>query len=238
MDVGTLLAVVVVGYLIGAVSFARIVGSRVMPGEDLSKTELQIPGGATIEYTGVSATSVGARTGPKWGIVVGVLDMLKAFIPVLVLRLIWPDESYYLVAAVAVLIGHNYPVYYRFKGGRGQASLYGGLLAVDPIAVLVTTPLGMLLGLAVREMLVAYVGGQILLIPWFIFFGDGPQVVYAIVINVLFTIATIPEIKEYVASYRAGEIKQIETWAEFKSSHPAMGSGRLDPDDAGGGAGE
>jgi len=164
--------------------------------------------------------------------------MLKAFIPVLVLRLIWPDESYYLVAAVAVLVGHNYPIYYRFKGGRGQASLYGGLFAIDPIAVLVTTPLGMLLGLALKEMLIAYVGGQLLLIPWFILFGDAPEVVYAIVINVLFTIATIPEIKEYVAKYRAGELKQIESWEEFRTSHPAMGSGRLNADDAGDGAAE
>ena len=231
MDIGTVIGVAVVGYLLGSVSFARLVGNRLMPGEDLSKTNLHVPGGSTVEYTGVSATSVGARKGPKWGMLVGVLDMLKAFVPVLVLRLIWPDESYYLIAGVAVLVGHNYPIYYRFKGGRGQASLYGGFLAIDPIAVLVTTPVGMLVGLAIREMLFGYVGGQLLMILWFALFGDGAQVVYAIVVNLIFTIATIPEIKGYWAKRQAGEIKQIESWEEFKTSHPAMGNERYGDDD-------
>lgn len=228
MDPALTLGVAIAGYLIGSVSFARIVGRRVVPDEDLSTTPLELPGGATIEYSGISATSIGARTGPKWGIVVGLADMLKAFIPVLAARLIWPDESYYLVIAVAVIVGHNYPVYYHFKGGRGQSPLYGGVFAVDPLAPLVTTSVGILAGLAVSEMLVGYVLGQLLLIPWFMWQGTTDEVIYAIAINVLFTIATWPELQAYLAKRRAGEVKQIETWDEFKSAHPAMGSGRLD----------
>jgi glycerol-3-phosphate acyltransferase PlsY len=228
VDPALTLAVAVSGYLIGSISFARIVGHLVVPDEDLSTTPLELPGGATIEYGGISATSIGARTGPKWGVVVGLADMLKAFVPVLAARLIWPDESYYLVIAVAVIVGHNYPVYYRFKGGRGQSPLYGGVFAVDPLAPLVTTSVGMLVGLAVREMLVAYVLGQLLLIPWFMWQGTTGEVVYAIAINLLFTIATWPELRAYLAKRRTGEVKQIETWDELKSSHPAMGTGRLD----------
>ena len=118
------LAVVTAAYLMGSVSFARIVGRRVVPTADLATTELQLPGGASIEYSGVSATSIGARSGPKWGIVVVVGDAAKAFLPVLVARLIWPGDPYYLLAAVAVLLGHNYPVFHRFRGGRAHSPRY------------------------------------------------------------------------------------------------------------------
>ncbi len=229
MTAGVIIALTVAGYLLGSISFARMVGSRVVPDADLSATDLQLPGGSTIEYSGVSATSVGARTGPKWGIVVGVGDMLKAFVPTLVVRLIWPDESYHLITAVAVMFGHNYPVFYRFKGGRGQSPLYGGLLAVDWLALPVTSVVGAAVGLfIIRDMFFAYLLGQWLLIPWFIWRGGPAEIAYAVTINLLFAIATIPEFKGYLAKRRAGELKQVASWQDFKTSHPAMGTGRLD----------
>ena len=232
MEASIVITVVVVGYLLGSISFARLVGNKVLPGDDLKATPLELPGGATIEYGGISATAVGARTGPKWGIVVGLGDMAKAFIPVLVARLLWPDESYHLVMAVAVIVGHNYPVFYKFHGGRGQSPIYGGLFAVDPIAIPITTLVGLGVGLVVlRDMFVAYTLGQFLLIPWFVWQGTGEEVIYAIVINLLFVVATIPESKKYFAARRSGELKQIGSWKEFTSSHPAMGTGRLADED-------
>ena len=220
------------GYLIGSISFARLVGRRVVPDADLTSTNLELPGGATIDYGGVSATSIGARTGPKWGIVVGVGDMAKAFVPTLAVRLLWPDESYHLITAVAVMFGHNYPIYYRFKGGRGQSPLYGGLLAVDWIALPATTALGVVVGLFVmRDMLIAYSLGQWLLIPWFAWRAGPPEVAYAVAINLLYTIAMIPELRSYLAKRRAGELKQVASWREFRTSHPAMGTGRVDADE-------
>lgn len=228
-------AAVASGYLIGSISFARIVGRRVAPGDDLSSTPLELPGGATIEYGGVSATAIGARTGPKWGMVVGIGDMLKAFVPVLVARLIWPNDSYHLVLAVAVVAGHNYPVFHRFRGGRGQSPLYGGVLAVAPLAIPVTLVLGLGVGLFVlRDMFAAYVLGQWLLVPWFMIWGATPEVAYAVAVNVLFAVATIPESRRYLAARRSGELKQIASWREFVSSHPAMGTGRLAADDVDG----
>lgn len=228
MSVGIAVSAAVVGYLLGSISFARLVGRKVAPGADLTATDLELPGGATIEYGGVSATSIGARTGPKWGIVVGVGDMAKAFVPTLAARLIWPDDSYHLITAVAVMLGHNYPIFHRFKGGRGQSPLYGGLLAVDWVALPVTTLLGVAVGLFVlRDMLVAYSLGQWLLIPWFIWRAGPPEVAYAVAINLLYTLAMVPELRSYLAQRRAGELKQVSSWREFKSSHPAMGTGRL-----------
>ena len=218
----------VAGYVLGSVSFARIVGRRVVPGDDLASTPLELPGGATIEYGGVSATAIGARTGPRWGVVVGIGDMLKAFVPVLVTRLAWPDQSYHLVVAVAVVAGHNYPVFHRFKGGRGQSPLYGGVLAIAPLAIPVTLAAGLGVGLFVlRDMFAAYVLGQWLLVPWFAVFGTTDEVIYATAVNLLFAVATIPESRRYLHARRRGDLKQISSWKEFVSSHPAMGTGRL-----------
>lgn len=216
------------GYLVGAVSFARIVGARVAPGEDLSTTELNLPGDATIDYGGVSATSIAVRGGPKWGIVTGLLDMAKAFLPVLVVRLAWPDEPYHLVVAVAAVVGHNYPIYHRFKGGRGQTPIYGGLLAVDWPALPVTTVIGSLVGLILlRDMFAAYALGMWLLVPWFWWRADTAHVVYAVAVNLLFMVAMIPETREYFARRRAGELDQVKSWSDFKRSHPAVrGRGR------------
>lgn len=229
MDWGLAAGVAAIGYLLGSISFARLVGTRVIPEADLSSTDLELPGGATITYSGVSATSIGARTGPKWGIVTGVGDMAKALVPTLIVRLLWPDDSYHLVVAVAVVMGHNYPVFYRFKGGRGQAPIYGGLLAVDWLAIPVTTAVGVAVGLwVIRDMMWAYTLGQWLLIPWFLWRGSAPEVAYALIVNVLFTVATLPEIREYFAKRRAGELKQVSSWRDFTKAHPAMGTGRLD----------
>ncbi len=231
MDLLPAVALGVAGYFVGAVSFARLIAARVIPGEDIRSTTMELVGGATLEYGGVSATAVGARTGPRWGLVVGVLDMLKAFVPVLAVRLIWPDEWWHLVVAVMVVAGHNWPVYYRFRGGRGQSPLYGGLAAVDWVAIPVTTLAGLFVGLVVlRDMFFAYTLGQFLLIPWFWWQGTPQEVAYAVAINLLFVLATIPEIKAYFAKRRTGELRQVTSWRDFRSSHPAMGSGRDTPD--------
>ena len=211
------------GYLIGSVSFARIVGRRIAPGADLSKNTLDLPGDATIDYGGVSATSIAIRGGPKWGSFTGLLDMAKAFIPTLVVRLIWPDESYHLVVAVATIVGHNYPVYYRFRGGRGQTPIYGSLLAIDWIAVPITTIVGIVVGVGLlKDMFIAYTLGMWLLVPWFAWRAGSPEVAYAVIANALFMVAMIPETKEYLAKRKAGELEQVTSWHDLKTAHPAM----------------
>lgn len=216
------------GYLIGAVSFARIVGVLVLPGADLRRTELVLPGdNETIEYTGVSATSVGARLGSRWGMLVGLLDGLKGFLPVFAVHALWPGSTDHLVVAAAIVIGHNWPVYYRFHGGRGQSAVIGSLLAIDWLAPLVTIPLGAAIGLLIfRDMFIAYYLGQPLLIAWFALFGKWPEALYSLVWVLVMVIASLHEIRQYLDRRRAGEIRQIKSWRDLLTAHPAMGSDR------------
>lgn len=225
MTLSILLAIA--GYLVGAVSFARIVAAFVLPGQDLSRTKLVLPSRSTLPYTGVSATTLGARLGPRWGITVGVIDMLKGFLPVLACRALLPETTDYLVVATMIVIGHNWPIYYGFKGGRGQSPMLGGLLAIAPLAPLVCFPLGIALGLfIIRDMFAAYGLGHLLLVVWFMIFRSAPETVYSFTVNAAFLVASLPEIREYLRRRARGEIRQITSWRELLRAHPAMGSDR------------
>ena len=102
-----LLLVAVGGYLVGTVSFARLIGRIALPGENLGETNYAIPGTEdTWTYRGVSASSVVERAGWKWGTTVIVLDGLKGLLPTLVLRLAYPESAAFAVAAIAVMVGH------------------------------------------------------------------------------------------------------------------------------------
>ena len=168
----------VIGYLFGSVSFGRVVGKMVAPELDMADTTLAMPGGAELDYRGVSATSVAVKTSPVWGVVTAVLDTGKAYVPTLLTMRRWPDEPFHAAVAVGAVVGHNYPLYHGFNGGRGQTPFYGGMLAMDPIGVPVTNTAGVALGIGVfREMLASYTLGMWLAIPWFIWrrraAGDG-----------------------------------------------------------------
>ena len=116
-----------------------------------------------------------------------------------------------LIGAAAGVAGHNFPVYYRFKGGRGMSSLYGGLLVVDWLAIPVATIIGCCIGFwLVHYAFLSYFGVMLFLVAWFGFrFGDLPHLLYALTVNVFFWLASVPDLKMYLAYKRAGEFNKI-----------------------------
>ena len=211
------------GYLIGSFSFARLAGRRFAPGADLSDNVVNLPGDANINYGGVSATSIAIRGGPAAGIATGVLDMSKAYVPVLLTKRAFPERKYHLIVALATMVGHIYPIYHRFKGGRGQTPFYGGLLAIDPVSVPVTTVAGSFVGLVIaRDMAVAYSAGMWMLIPWFAWRRQPAEVAYATAASALFMLAMAGEFRSYLEKRRSGELQQISSFKELMESHPAV----------------
>jgi glycerol-3-phosphate acyltransferase PlsY len=213
MEPVSLLVVAVIGYLLGSISFARIIPRIVDPEADLSDISLPVQDSEErMPMLAMGANTASIKYGSKVGCSIGLLDMLKVFIPTLAFRLLYPGESYYLVAATAGFIGHCWPIYYGFKGGRGISPFYGALFAIDPLGALVVASLGMFIGMVLfKELLVAYTGGVFLTIVWFaITSGWGPLLIYSLVINVLFIVALIPEIKmmrEMRQKYGKGDMR-------------------------------
>ena len=198
----------VLGYLIGSISSARIVSRLAAPQVDLSKTEFGIAGSEDKVESGlVSATAVSIHAGPRLGFVTVVLDMLKIALPTLLVRSAYADAPYYLLTAAAGMVGHMWPLYHRFKGGRGMSAVYGGMLAIDWIGVFATSLGGMLFGLViVRDFLVAYMAGFWFLIPWLWFrTHDVAHLLYAVAVNVILLVGMIPEMKQYLRLRREGK---------------------------------
>ena len=121
------------------------------------------------------------------------------------------------------MTGHNWPVFHRFQGGRGQTPFYGGLAALDWVSIPATTAAGTFLGFVViRDMLAAYSLGMWLTIPWALWRRRPADVGYTIAGNVLFSVAMVPEMKAYFALMRSGQLQSMGTLKDFIYSYPAM----------------
>lgn len=200
---------ILVGYLMGSLSFARLVTRWASPGEDVTRLQVGVAGTDKQVAVGVvGANAASMILGPRLGLLVGVLDMLKVAVPMIAFKLWYPGQSYFLLVALAGLVGHNWPVYYRFKGGRGFAVIFGSFFVVDWLGPLVTVPVGFLLGvLVLRNLFVAYVAWLWLMVPWLWLRGQDPAyVAYAIAANLIFLIATIPEIRTFLQFRREGKL--------------------------------
>ena len=209
MSLAIALLAAAVGYLLGSLSFARLVARVVMPGQDISTTEFAVPGAdEKVIMTAVSATSISMRAGPKFGCLTTILDMLKVTLPTLAFKVWFPDGYFFLIVATMGVAGHNWPLYYRFKGGRGFSPVFGGLVVIDWIAIPATSLAGMLLGLLVfRDVLIAYMACMWLVIPWLWFRTyDWPYLAYAVAINILFGLAMLPELRQYFKLKQEGKV--------------------------------
>lgn len=194
------------GYLIGSLSFARVVTALAGYGRGFTEdAEVRLKGSDEgIRLDTVSATSVSLKAGPRLGFLTYVLDVLKVFVPVFALRHLYPDQPYYLITATAGVVGHIWPIYHGFKGGGGISAIYGGVFAFDWPGVFVAALGGMLLGLFVlRDFYLIYYCGLLLLIPWLWFrTGSVPVLAYSVAVNILFFLASYSAAKRVYALRR------------------------------------
>jgi glycerol-3-phosphate acyltransferase PlsY len=94
----------------------------------------------TLGSGNIGATNVHRTSGGKAGIIVLLLDILKGYLGVLIAALVnGKDPNALALAVVAVVLGHCYPVFLRFKGGKAVACFVGAFLYVAPFALAITT---------------------------------------------------------------------------------------------------
>jgi len=113
-------------YLLGSIPFGYIL-LRIFRGQDVRQT-----GSGNIGATNV------ARSSPVLGILTLLLDALKGAAAVAVTRALFPDQM--MLAAIAALfaiLGHAFPVWLRFRGGKGVATGLGSFLMLAPKIVLI-----------------------------------------------------------------------------------------------------
>ncbi|WP_337175937.1 glycerol-3-phosphate 1-O-acyltransferase PlsY [Paludisphaera sp.] len=123
------IAVATAAYLLGAIPFGYLI-YRALTGRDVRKA-----GSGNI-----GATNVGRLLGFRFFVLVFLLDVLKGLLPTIGLpwlfaRLGWDAPADLPVAAaLGAILGHNFPIYLGFKGGKGVATSLGALLALQPVA--------------------------------------------------------------------------------------------------------
>lgn len=124
------LIIIIIAYLFGNISTSYIIGKK------LAGVDIRTQGSGNAGSTNVLRT-----LGKKAGALTFVGDVLKGFIAVIIAKgiayMVHVDvvTGAYL-AVVAVVIGHNYPVFLGFKGGKGVATSLGSMLAMNPLIAL------------------------------------------------------------------------------------------------------
>ena len=73
------------------------------------------------------ATNVTRNLGWKWGALVGVLDFFKSFLPALLAFQLFSENWQIFLVSIMPVIGHIFPVWLKFKGGKGVAAIFGAL---------------------------------------------------------------------------------------------------------------
>jgi len=117
---------IVAAYLLGSVPFAFLIARA--HGRDLR----------TIGSGNIGATNLARAVGRKWGYFCFALDVLKGLAPVAIVGAIGGVSgnplflSLWLLVGIAAILGHVFPVYLRFKGGKGVATSFGVALGLWP----------------------------------------------------------------------------------------------------------
>ena len=119
---------VAVSYLLGSISFGLVLAR--LRGVDLRSTG----------SGNVGATNAARAMGKRWGVLVMLLDALKAVVPLLVGASLFAQDpardAILAVMATAAFLGHLYPVFHGFAGGKGVATAFGIFLTLEPKAAL------------------------------------------------------------------------------------------------------
>ena len=167
------------GYLFGSLPTGYVV-VKTMTGQDIR----------TVGSGNIGATNVGRVLGKKWAVIVTIVDMLKGGAAVMLCRTLAGGDLSVAAVALGAVLGHNYPVWLRFHGGKGVATTFGTLFFVQMwyscAAVLLAGILWFLVMKAFRYVSLASLVALLAIGAWFAFFGMHPAfIVLAGVLAVL-----------------------------------------------------
>ncbi len=157
-DVMKLLLTLVVGYLLGSISTGVIL-SRAFGHKDIRS-----------QGSGNSGTTNMLRVmGKKFALLTFAGDLLKGIIAVLIGKALLGTQAGEIVGAFGAILGHNFPLYFGFKGGKGIATSFGCLLIVFPLQTLCAFGVFLLLVATTRYVSAGSLGAAVTL-PFFIMF--------------------------------------------------------------------
>ena len=165
------LIIIVSSYLLGSIPFGLILTKLFL------KKDIRNIGSGNIGATNV------LRSGNKLiGYSTLLLDILKAILPVIYVKFYYPDFIY--ISALSVFLGHVFPIWLKFKGGKGVATYVGILFSINLIYGLVFGITWIIIFLVSKYSSLSSLLGSIS-IPVYLFFVNGDQIIFFIIMFVL-----------------------------------------------------
>jgi glycerol-3-phosphate acyltransferase PlsY len=180
---------IIIGYLLGSIPTAYIV-SRLRKGIDIRN----------VGSGNMGSANVMRQIGIHEGIFVGLIDIAKGAGAILIARALNVSEPWVLGTGFAALVGHNFPVFAGFRGGRGSATIIGIFLVLAPKSILVTLVVVAIPFFTSRKFTGAIIIGFALL-PLFgwLFEGSLALVRYALAVDLFMLVRNLSGIKQVLA---------------------------------------
>ncbi len=177
-------AAVISGYLLGSIPFAYIAG-RLLKGVDIR----QVGGG------NVGATNVMREVGTAAGIGVFVADVGKGTLAVLIAQWLGVSQVIVFVTGLAVVVGHNWPVFLKFSGGKGGATTIGVFFALAPAPGAISFGIMLLLAFITSNLRLA-MGIGIAFLPLIIwgFGGEVNLIIYSVALPLFTGLRALPAV--------------------------------------------
>jgi glycerol-3-phosphate acyltransferase PlsY len=115
---------IVVAYLVGSIPFSHLI-AHWRTGLDLRN----------VGEGNVGSRNVWHVVGPAWGVLAGALDLMKGFAVYVLGAALGMPEIVIILAGVAVLLGHQFPIFLRGRGGKGLATAGGFMFGLSPLSM-------------------------------------------------------------------------------------------------------
>ena len=119
---------ILIAYILGSIPFGKII-TKLLTGEDITKTGSK----------NIGATNVYRTVSKKAGLLVLLLDGIKPIIAQVIIYYFFTQfyQNYKFLYFLTSIIGHIFPIWLMFKGGKGVACFFGGYLIITPIPTLI-----------------------------------------------------------------------------------------------------
>ena len=191
-----IIVAIIIGYLLGAIPFAYII-ARTRKGIDIREKGSR----------NVGALAVWREVNPGFGIIALAADVGKGVLAVYVAKWLGIDLIWICVAGLAAVVGHNWPVFLKFRGGKGASTIMGVLLALMPVQFLIGLGIAILIVIPTSNIRLGMIGlACIPLIAW-LFDKPAEYIYYPLFLILFLAVYTLLGLKAEIA--RGGERKWL-----------------------------
>jgi len=183
------ISLLLASYFIGGIPTAYIT-ARIIRGEDIRE----------LGDHNAGAANVFRNIGPRAGLTVGVIDIAKGAVPVLLAKVALDSPTAEMISGVLVIAGHNWPIFLRLRGGRGAATAVGVLIATLPFLTL-PVGIGSLVILYATKKATAPLACFLILVPvlawWSVLDYSRAQAGYALLIPILVGLSHLISVRRF-----------------------------------------